>query len=330
MPDVPFSEAWVRLRRCRPSHEGAYATESVASQSGGKEILIGVDSRSDLHLLIPVDGAGDGQRPPDLQGLRVRHQVFSGDSHYLDLSAGGAHERLFGPLAADVIRAVVDEKREPWKAVNATVLAWRSAWKPVALQMTKTTQVGLFGELLTLERIMLPAVGPQVVHLWSGPESERHDFVGDDVHLEVKTTRKSRHEHEISRVDQLDLPDGRRLLLVSIQLEQSLAGTHTVASKMDDVVELIRSDPAATDAFMTKMVQLGWTEELRRTGQLLRFEIRDSLIFEVDGAFPRLPPGFELPQGVVAIRYSIDLANVPSISVDETIEILRERSNPMV
>jgi hypothetical protein len=190
--------------------------------------------------------------------------------------------------------------------------------------MSKTIQVGLFGELLTLERIMLKALGPPVVHLWSGPESECHDFVGEAIHVEVKTTRRSRHEHEISRLDQLDASAGRKLLLVSILLEESLAGHETVGTKMDEIIDLIRIDPAATDAFMSKMVRMGWSDELRRSGQLLRFDLRDSHIFEVDGSFPRMPPGFTPPDGVVAVRYSIDLANIPSIDVDEAIAMLRD------
>jgi len=189
--------------------------------------------------------------------------------------------------------------------------------------MSKTVQVGLFGELLTLERIMIPALGSAAVHSWSGPEAERHDFVGKFVHVEVKTTRKSRHEHEISRIDQLDPPEGRNLMVISVLLEESLGGLETVASKMDDVVDLIRVDGAASDAFQAKMVQLGWSDELRRSGELLQFNLRDALIYEVNETFPRLPTGFRPPDGVVALKYTIDLANIPSIGIDEAVTAIR-------
>jgi len=65
----------------------------------------------------------------------------------------------------------------------------------------ETVHVGLFGELLVLKTLMIPCFGPSAVNQWSGPESERHDFVGDRLRLEVKTTRKSQDEHEISRLD---------------------------------------------------------------------------------------------------------------------------------
>lgn len=256
--------------------------------------------------------------PQDLQGVKIRHRILElGD--YLDLIATAAHERLFSTLVLDVLTAVVDQNREPWKAVNSIIRAWQSAWKPTVPLLSKTDQVGLFGELLTLEKIMIPALGPQAIHVWSGPNSERHDFVSTGLHLEVKTTRKSRHEHQISRFDQLDVPEGRKLILVSILLEESIAGAASVATKMDDIIDLIRSDPAASDEFMAKMVQLGWADELRRTGQLLHFHIREAHIYEVNDFFPRLPANFNIPEGVVAIKYTVDLSNLPFLGVDDAI-----------
>jgi hypothetical protein len=72
---------------------------------------------------------------------------------------------------------------------------------------------------------------------------------------------------------------------------------------------------------MAKMVQLGWTDELRRTGQLLHFHIRGAHIYEVNDHFPRLPTNFIVPEGVVAIRYTIDLSNLPFLGVDDAIDV---------
>lgn len=324
MIELPAPTMWARLRADIPRHEDAISVASAGKMPDGQEVLYGVDCRSDLHLLIPVDEGPPDDKPADLQGLRVRQRIVEGERRYLDLTASAAHERLFSPLAGEVLSAVVDQGRKPWKAVSSIIRAWQSAWKPIVPVMSKTSQVGLFGELLTLERIMIPALGPQSVHLWSGPAYERHDFVGETVHLEVKTTRKSRHEHQISRLDQLGTPEGRKLVIVSILLEESVAGAESVATKMDEVVDLIRANAEATDTFLAKMVQIGWSDEMRRSGQLLRFHLRDANIYVVDGTFPRLPPDFVCPDGVVAITYTIDLANVPSIGVDDAIQLVRD------
>jgi hypothetical protein len=112
-------------------------------------------------------------------------------------------------------------------------------------------------------------------------------------------------------------------LLVSIQLEETIGGAETLATQMDVIVDLLRTDPAALDAFMTKMVNVGWSDELRTSGELIRFNVRATGIYAVDGGFPRLPESFSAPPGVVAIKYTIDLANLPTLGMDEAMERLR-------
>jgi hypothetical protein len=281
-----------------------------------------MDAAGYLHLLIPVTRGPEGVPPADLNGLKVRHRRLT-SGEVLDLSARPSHEQVFTPFCVDVIDAVAGQARDPWKAVYAAISTWQSAFKPVRQAMEKTVQVGLFGELLVLRSLMLPALGPVAVDQWSGPESERHDFVSGTLHLEVKTTRRSRHEHEISRVDQLRCPTGRQLLVASVLLEESVGGDETVATQVDAVVDLLRTHPAALDLFMVKMAELGWTEEVRQSGELLRFFTRAADVYAVDDDFPRLPDDFVPPSGVTSVKYTIDLANLPSLGLDEVTGLVR-------
>jgi hypothetical protein len=174
---------------------------------------------------------------------------------------------------------------------------------------------------------MIPLIGPAAVDQWSGPESERHDFVGNRVHIEVKTTRKSRAEHEISRIDQLSVPPDLQLLFVSVQVEESIGGNESLASQVDAVVDLLRGDAAALDLFMTKLANMGWSEEVRNSGELLRFFLRGAEVYAVDDDFPRLPDNFCPPSGIVSIKYTIDLANLPSLGMDEVASIIKAANN---
>jgi hypothetical protein len=172
---------------------------------------------------------------------------------------------------------------------------------------------------------MLRCIGPAAVYQWSGPDAERHDFVGDRLHLEVKTTRKSRPEHEISRLDQLRAPAGCRLLFVSIQVEQSVGGSQTLASQIDIAVDSLRAYPAALDDFMAKTANVGWSEEMRHSGELLRFNLGDDThVYEVNADFPRIPDDFTPLSGVVAVKYTVDLANVPALGFDEAAAIIKD------
>ncbi|MRV76304.1 PD-(D/E)XK motif protein [Duganella sp. FT92W] len=323
MTDSITPQHWTLLRSMRPQSEDALATIAISIQGSETSLSAALDQAGHLHLLIPVVHGPVGNPPSDLNGLKVRHRSLA-IGEVLDLSAPSSHEQVFTPFCAEVIDAVVLQLRDPWKAVAAIVRAWQSAWKPMRQAMDKITQVGLFGELLVLRSLMIPALGAVAVDQWSGPDSERHDFVGEHLHIEVKTTRKSRAEHEISRLDQLRVPTGRQLLFVSLQLDESASGDESLATQIDAVIELLRSDAAALDLFMAKLTNVGWSDELRSSGELLRFFTRTEEIFAVDGDFPRLPDDFELPSGVVSVKYTVNLANLPSLDIDEVIEIIKD------
>lgn len=323
MAEGPTPQQWAQLRTGRPQGEDALAAIPITVDGHDTPLAMAMDQAGHLHLLIPVQRGPAGTQPSDLNGLKVRHRRLE-TGEVLDLTAPPSHEQVFTPFCRDIVDAVVVQGRDPWKAVAATIRAWQSAWKPVRQEMDKIVQVGLFGELLVLRSLLIPVLGPAAVDQWSGPNSERHDFVGEYLHIEVKTTRKSRPEHEISRLDQLRVPAECQLLFVSIQLEQSVGGDETLATQVDSVVDLLRGDAAALDEFMTKMVSMGWSEEMRNSGELLRFFVRGAEVYAVDEDFPRLPDDFHPPSGVVSVKYTVDLANLPSLGMDETSAIIED------
>lgn len=281
-----------------------------------------MDAAGGLHLLVPIGDDAPSVEPPDLNGLKVRRRTLENGT-FLDLIASPSHEHVFSPVCREVIEAVHLRRREPVGAVTSIIRAWQAAWRPSQLAMEKTVQVGLVGELFVLRQLMLPCLGPAAIGRWSGPDWERHDFVGERLHVEVKTTRKSRHEHEISRLDQLRISEGRSLLVVSVQLEESIAGNLTLADLIDSIVDQVRPEPGISYEFLSKVESLGWTDEMRQSGELMRFFLRDASIFVVDEDFPRLPDDFCPPPGIVAMKYTISLANLPSLGMEEAVALIQ-------
>ncbi|MDE2605866.1 MAG: PD-(D/E)XK motif protein [Burkholderiales bacterium] len=314
MSDVT-SDRWADLRETRPHHEAV--CESVADDF--EEALLGITSDGRLHLYIAVDAA-PSSLPPDLQSIQVR--VVEGDRTWLDVSARSHHEELLTLIANKVVYAIRVEGRDPAIAVEKIIDEMRSALRPIVPDLSQAEQIGLFGELWVLSNVLLSTVGPRICHLWSGPDSERHDFVGRGVHIEVKTTTRSEPKHEISRVDQLRAPGGKRLLMVSILLERSLGGEETLADRVDEIRQKLGNDGHAIDVFESQLAKLGWHEGLRQTGSLLRFTFRDVHVFEVVGSFPRLPDDYVPPPGVSGIRYTIDVGSLPSLNVADVQKIL--------
>lgn len=308
-------ERWVHLREQRPPHEDIY--EAIAEDF--ETALIGVSADGRLHLLLAIDIAPQNL-PPDLQSLQVR--ILEGRQIWMDVSARSHHEELLTLVANKILHAIRIEGRDPAVAVERLIDDMRAALRPLAPDLSTAEQIGLFGELWVLSNVLFPTLGTRVCYLWSGPESERHDFVGQGVHVEVKTTTRSEPKHEISRIDQLRAPSGKRLIFVSVMLERSLGGDETLADRVDEIREKLRSDGRAIDVFDSRLAQLGWHEGLRQTGALLRFTFRDVHVFEVTGSFPRLPDDYIVPLGVTGIKYSINVGSLPSLDVIEVRKIL--------
>jgi hypothetical protein len=322
VPEFPTAQHWAELRSRRPQSDDQLATLQVPFDGAETAMLLAIDSAGELHLLIPLSADAPPTEPPDLNGLRVRRRVLESGT-YLDLVASPSHEHVFSPVCREVIDAVQSRRREPVAAVAAIIRAWQAAWRPSRAGMEKSVQVGLMGELYVLLRLMLPCLGPTAIGQWSGPDKERHDFVSERLHIEVKTTRRSQLEHEISRLDQLRVPEGRSLLFVSIQLEESVGGDITLAHLIDEIVDEVRAEPGVAFEFLSKVEGLGWSDDMRESGELMRFFLRNATVFEVDDEFPRLPDDYSVPSGVIAVQYTVNLANLPSLATDEAFERVR-------
>lgn len=122
--------------------------------------------------------------------------------------------------------------------------------------------------------------------------------------------------------NQLNAPPEKSLLFTSVLLEKSKGGAETIADKIDQIREQLGNDGRAIDVFEKSLCDMNWHEELRQTGELLRFNFMNAFLFLVDDTFPRLPSDFEMPKGLVDLRYTIDVSSRPSLSKSEVSQIM--------
>jgi len=296
------AERWANLKA--QSQGGGMLVELVDPEIPG--CLLGVDEDSFLHLMIAI-GDEPEDIPQELEAVVVR--VIETDRLYLDVFAKGHYEMIFTPIANQIFAGVSVQGRKPVDVVIDTIEEFRGALKPLKPILTLSEQIGLIGETWVLRNAMIPNIGTRACLLWSGPHSERHDFIGDKAHIEVKTTTRSEDRHEISRLDQLRAPRDKKLLFASIQLERTEGGDMTLATLIDSVISDLGTDGHAIDAFQSRLARVRWHDGLRQSGELKRFSLRDVQFFEVDGSFPRMPDDYVPPRGIVAIRYTIDLSS---------------------
>ena len=135
--------------------------------------------------------------------------------------------------AYGLLTSVADQMQlgsEPLAAAVAVAIAQHRGMFAGKAALSEDKEVGLFGELLVLE-YLIDKIGPgPAMEAWQGPLNEEHDFVFDNIHLEIKTTSAEHRRHMMHGVTQLVPLHGVPLSLISIQLTRSSpSGGRTLA-----------------------------------------------------------------------------------------------------
>jgi len=192
----------------------------------GPPSLENVDGNPRIDLFVEPQGRRIGARvysnerfsiPSPLSEVSIR-AIGVGKETALEIStANPALFREFYSLCCLIADRIQVEGEPISLAVCKTLELWTNLVRPKNL-LSATTQVGLIGELLFLQRAAMALSWESAARGWYGPGSEEHDFVLPSVDVEVKTTTQEQRIHAISSLRQLLPKTGRRLYLVSVQL----------------------------------------------------------------------------------------------------------------
>lgn len=273
--------------------------------------MVAVDSSDARHLLIPLDPHAD---VPVVDGaavtIRKRTLIFDGAERvYADIVC--ARPDLydqFAVLASEIIGAAVGADAPAADAARV-IREWRelvAALNPPRLD--RGGLVGLFAELSVLRNVV--AHDPRRrSDCWTGASRGRYDFQRGEIVLEVKgsTARRGR-PIVVHGIDQLEAPPNGALYLSWIRLEVGIERGESLRRVVDRLLDIV-ADPADLE------------QKLRRSGYefdnpqaydrplLTELERR---FYRVDESFPKLTradlKGEELPRGVIAVRYELDLS----------------------
>lgn len=222
------------------------------------------------------------------------------------------------PLLCALADRIQIDRLRPAAALRVSVRQLGLLLRPNDL-LSKTIEVGLFGELLTLGGL-IRHMGPKAaISAWRGGAGEEHDFGLPDLDVEVKTTATERRVHWIESLTQL-LPTGSRpLWLVSHQLTP--AGLDE-GCRLPSVIERIRDSldsEYANDAFELGLSGAGWTDDFESTCTTAWTKRTPSYAYPVANDFPRLTPGSITGPGanlahLPEVKYQIDLTGISAAS----------------
>lgn len=223
---------------------------------------------------------------------------------------------VFAELCRDIIEFTrhAAHNARPSGLVLSRIERWRSLMQPQPAGLSRAQLRGLVGELLVLERELLPALGPdQAISAWTGPLGTSQDFrLPDGRKLEVKALDRNADRVQINGLHQLD-GGSDPLQLVLVRLEDTgidAEGAITAAGLVEQLRDRLSHAPAALQTFEILLRFVGWDDAADSETVAVRLDRIDR--YNVDGDFPRLTAA-TVPAAIVEATYKIALPPSPVI-----------------
>lgn len=181
-------------------------------------------------------------------------------------------------------------------------------------RLTDQEEVGLFGELYVLDRLISDLGEIDAVACWRGAVSEEHDFGFADDDVEVKTTITEARRHWIATVTQMEPTQSRALWVLSLQLTTAGLGGIT----LPELIARIRHklvDGAVRHRFESLLSEVRWRDD-QSVLYARRFRFRTKpAAFHVNASFPAVTRAAlgraGLPvERIASVSYLIDLSGL--------------------
>ncbi|MER6143089.1 PD-(D/E)XK motif protein [Streptomyces sparsogenes] len=230
----------------------------------------------------------------------------------------GTDRGVFSVLLADLLGHLASTSVGPAAGVTRRIATWqRMLGRGLGEVLGREEQVGLFGELLLLRDLVLPAVPDHAIAAWSGPRGDTKDFTWGKWGLETKTTVSMQRfpRCRIHGEQQLDAGPLEHLLLAHQTLRDDSTGL-----SLADLVDDLRENRALVDhrqGLEDALLEAGWVEAHRRHYEHPRWVLNNRRFYRVQDGFPRIVSTM-LPPGVSGVSYNLDLRLCGGFQVDET------------
>jgi len=213
-------------------------------------------------------------------------------------------ETVVGGPRQDVLELFLDRVRE-----------WQTFMGKTHRPLSPDAQIGLFGELWMLERLLETPLGVSALECWRGPLRAAQDFHVRDGAIEVKSTvRTGSFLARINSIEQLD-GDKAPIFLCALRLEETPDGISLV-----DLVSRLRTQfmqAGNSRGFEALLMVMGYLDEHSSLYERT-LSLRDARVFHSAGGMPRLIRS-GLPAAIRSATYVLDLdaLEVPSFGVPE-------------
>ena len=227
---------------------------------------------------------------------------------------------IFSVVAQDLITASKDTSTtsDALTVIGARLSAWQACLKVRREGFGKQQIVGLFGELVILEKISNWIGFDRAMAHWSGPERGLHDFEMGAFAVEVKTSLGIRGLVSIGSLEQLDTVGINKLILCRVAVVADPLGDDLRAFVTrlrliaDGMGTGVRSD------FDRKVLLTGFVDIESHEISSNCFSVSAIEPYEILDGFPRLIKETVTP-GVTSAEYQVDLSHAVKFCLPEPV-----------
>jgi hypothetical protein len=271
------------------------------------DLYLGVDVHESPVLMLLSDRSVE--QLPRLRSLEVS-QNLRHDGKFAILISLSTPDLLhpFCSVCDDLIESLRNFTQPGSEAVFLLnrLEKWRRLLETTRKGLSQPQILGLMGELLFLEQLIVRIGATPAITSWLGPTGAPQDFETSGQIYEIKVCPIGAHEVIISSLEQLHTANTpTRLIVFSIgpsSSEQPRAFTPNAL--VSRIRNFLTDHPLAASDFELKLADLGFDENQPECGVPLMAQ--RARAFEVRNSFPRLTP-VSVPGGIIAATYSLNL-----------------------
>jgi hypothetical protein len=293
-------------------------------ESGYRSILVDADSPWNFFW-----ARRRGFGPCLLLRTNQKFEVEGRDLKGLDLELGSDGSAfllslvLVNELDSDVFeyfcRRLVEicskciSEAEVVSALLLEIERWHDFLGRIRAGLSVEQRMGLFGELVFLQRVLEFNPTPLALDNWTGPQGGTRDFQFGYFDVEIKSVGKGKSRIRISSEFQLDNNDVDSLFLKVFTLCDSDHGM-SISDLATSIFEIL--DPVAKLSFQSKLDSLGAVDLSRLDRD--SWIVCDEVTFRIDDEFPSIRRS-EISDAISSVQYRLNIKGLDRFAIENDV-----------
>jgi hypothetical protein len=261
---------------------------------------------------------------PESKGFALTVQITGEEAKthatFVLTSTDRIYNEVFSAMVENLLYCLNSCKAEA--RIVRTFLERLAAWQQFFQKngvngLGEEAQRGLYGELYYIRNHLLSTNNHFADEMsgWTGSKNRQHDFQFGETVVEVKTCSTKQHQKlQISSEQQLDETLVGNMFVFHLSLSSVENHADTLPALVAGLREILHANYAAAALFEQALLERGYLNTQAWRYQKTGYVIRESNVFRVADAFPRLTER-HLPPGVGDLTYTISVAECRKFAV---------------